>query len=69
MEKLACPGCGSEMFYVGKGSGRAVFRVFDSFEPEILQGMIDREMLQQSSLHCGSCSWQGSASDLVPSMM
>lgn len=69
MDKLACPGCGSELFYIGTGSERAVFRVFDTFEPEILQGRIHGELLPQSGIHCGSCSWQGHVSDLVPSMM
>jgi hypothetical protein len=69
MEKLACPGCGSELFCIGKGSEKKVFRIFDTIEPEALQGDIDGELLRRSNLHCGSCSWQGEVSELVPSMM
>ncbi|MBU2549461.1 MAG: hypothetical protein KKB20_13675 [Proteobacteria bacterium] len=65
---LRCPNCGSQLFYVGQpGAGLVFLRVRADGVP-VASKEPDRELsdLDVSTIHCTSCAWYGSISELVP---
>lgn len=72
LELRACPRCGSEWFLSSRGGDRAVFQMDEQLRPLRPAGQpqtATQEAIDFSHICCGACTWEGAATELVPSMM
>lgn len=66
MAQFICPGCGSKYFQTSKTGTKSIFIVGGGREVEFIERASAVE-IDEKSICCGACSWQGHLNELVES--